>query len=106
MTNIWTCQGYINQHFFTFSHTGTGDTENDCLEENNKPKGLNKFPSRQKVDIDVASIEPIESFLSHSIDYDKIEEEGYQCRKWVTRHDDAFAGIFMARTGIYIQGFH
>ena len=45
-------------------------------------------------DIDVASIEPIQSFLSLYIYYYIIEEEGCQRRKWVGRHGDAFADIF------------
>ena len=52
-------------------------------------------------DIDVASIDPIHSFLSLYIDR-YIIGEGYQRRKWVGRHDDAFAGIFVAHTGLQI----
>ena len=44
--------------------------------------------------IDVASIEPIQSFLSLYIDYYIIEEKGGQRRKWVGRLGDEFAGIF------------
>ena len=45
-------------------------------------------------DIDVTSLEPIHSFLCHYLYYYIIEEKGCQRRKWVGRHDDAFAGIF------------
>ena len=45
-------------------------------------------------DIDVVSMEPVQSFLSLYIDYYIIEEKGFQRRKWIGRHDDAFAGIF------------
>ena len=48
-------------------------------------------------DIDVASIEPIQSFLSLYIYYYIMEEEGCQRRKWVGRHGDAFADIFLWR---------
>ena len=57
-------------------------------------------------DIDVASIEPIQSFLSLYIYYYIIEEEGCQRRKWVGRRGDAFADIFMAHTGIHIPTLH
>ena len=56
--------------------------------------------------INVASIEPVQSFLSLYIDYYIIEEEGYQRRKWMRKHDDAFASIFEARTGIHIPTLH
>ena len=45
-------------------------------------------------DIDVASMELIRSFWCLYIYYYIIEEEGCQRRKWVGRHDDAFADIF------------
>ena len=48
----------------------------------------------QAQDIDVASIEPIQSFLSLYIYYYIIEKEGCQRQKWVGRHGDAFADIF------------
>ena len=52
-------------------------------------------------DIDIASMEPIQ------IDYYIKEVEGIQRRKWVGRHDDAFADIFFAaRTGIQIPTLH
>ena len=47
----------------------------------------------QSQDIDVASIEPIQSFSSLYIYYYIIEEEGCQRRRWVGRHGDAFADI-------------
>ena len=30
------------------------------------------------------------------------EETGFQRHTWVWRHDDAFAGIFVAHTGIFV----
>ena len=57
--------------------------------------GQSDYPrTPQAQDIDVASIEPIQSFLSLYIYYYIIEEEGCQRRKWVGRHGDAFADIF------------
>ena len=58
-------------------------------------------------DIDVASIEPVQSFLS-LYTYYYIIEEGCQRRKWVGRHGDAFADIFVAywHTGIHIPTLH
>ena len=35
-----------------------------------------------------------------------MEEEGCQRRKWVGRHGDAFADIFVAHTGIHIPTLH
>ena len=63
--------------------------------------------SVQAQDIDVASMELIRSFRClYIIYYYIIEEEGCQRRKWVGRHDDAFADIFVAHTGIHIPTLH
>ena len=45
----------------------------------------------------------LQSFLGPYIDYYIIEEGEIQHQKWVGRHDDAFAGFFVAHTGIQIQ---
>ena len=55
---------------------------------------MNIVDTLEPQEIDVASIEPIQSFLSLYIYYYIIEEEGCQRRKWVGRHGDAFADIF------------
>ena len=40
------------------------------------------------------------------IDYYIIEEKEFHRRRWVGRQDDAFAGIFVAHTGIQKPALH
>ena len=79
------------------------------------PSGLHMRPKRDFTyqgdnvksghaqDIDVATIEQLQSFLSLYIYYCIIEEEGCQRRKWVGRHGDAFADIFCGALGYTYQ---
>ena len=58
MTYVLTYQRYIKLPVHYISHTGTGDTEKKRFEGNNKPKGLNKFPRRQKIDKRLMAFKP------------------------------------------------